>query len=740
MKTLGRILLEKWYIILTVVCLLALQAYCELSMPSYTADIVDVGIQQGGFDSPVPERIRESEMKNLFTVTTLAGLDGDEILACYELKDGVYELKSDLGEESKAFLEQKLNLSTAAFYSVDNMTAEKFAEIEPSLAAAPFPNLAEKAAAYKRAIADKTPVDHSDSFVVVFAQIFKEQLRELDPEMLSQMSIGYARGEFDKSTGTGGERQMDYIYSAGGRMLLLALISMISTVIVTFLAARVAAFFARETRKAAFAKVLSFGNAEFDNFSTASLITRCTNDVQAVQMALVFGMRILVFAPIMGFGAFFKVMNQGSSMGWVIGIAVGLLLALVITLFTVAMPKFTLIQKLIDKLNLVSREVLTGLPVIRAFSREEYENERFDKANKDLTRVNIFVNRAMATMFPTMMFIMNGISVLIIWAGSHSIDAGNMRVGDLMAFISYTMQIIMSFLMLSMLSVFLPRAAVSAKRLGEIMDTKVSVKDPEHPVRFNSVTSRPKLEFKNVCFKYQGAEENVLENIAFSSKVGETTAIIGATGSGKSTLANLIPRFFDATAGEILIDGVNIKNASLHDLRAKIGYIPQKATLFSGTIRSNIAFSDEEMGDLHVIRAAKIAQAEEFIETKAEKYDDPISQAGANISGGQKQRLSIARAIAKNPEIYIFDDSFSALDFKTDSSLRKALFESGALKSSTVLIIAQRISTIMRADRIIVLDDGRVAGIGTHAELLKTCEAYKQIAYSQLSEKELEVS
>jgi len=734
MRKLFNILAQKWYIVLTAICLLALQAYCELSLPSYTADIVNVGIQQGGVDTPVPPKIRKDEMDSLLFISFNDGdPDKDAVLSAYADRGGIYEHTDD---KNDALIEEKLSLSMAALYSVDNMTPETFAGFKSNL---PAFISGEKIAGFEKMLADKN-VDNTDSLVIVIAQIFKERLKSLDTQIVRQMSIEYAKAEYVKAGGDADKRQMDYIFSSGGTMLLFALTSMAATVIVTFLASRTAAFFARETRKAMLAKVMSFSNAEFDSFSTASLITRCTNDIQSTQMAITFGMRVLVFAPIMGFGAFFKVMRQGNSMGWVIGLAVGLLLALVITLFTFAMPKFTLIQKLIDKLNLVSREILTGLPVIRAFSREQHERDRFDKANTDLTKVNIFVNRAMATMFPTMMFIMNGISVLIIWAGAKNIDAGNMQVGDLMAFINYTMQIIMSFLMLSMLSVFLPRAVVSFKRIGEVLDKKISVADPEHPVRFNSVTSRPKLEFKNVCFKYANAEENVLENISFVSKVGEITAIIGATGSGKSTLANLIPRFFDATSGEILVDGVNVKSASMSDLRKKIGFISQKATLFSGTIKSNIAYSDENMDEERIIRAAKISQAEEFILEKENKYDDAISQGGSNISGGQKQRLSIARAVAKNPEIYIFDDSFSALDFKTDSALRKALFESGTLKNSTVIIIAQRISTIMHANRIIVLDDGKVAGTGSHSELLKTCEPYRQIAYSQLSEKELEVS
>jgi ATP-binding cassette subfamily B protein len=483
-------------------------------------------------------------------------------------------------------------------------------------------------------------------------------------------------------------------------------------------------------------RVLRFGNREFDELSAASLITRCTNDVQQTQMFLAMGVRLLIFAPIMGLGAFFKVIRQGSEMGWVIGLAVGIIFTIVLALFVVAVPKFNRIQKLIDNLNRVSREILTGLPVIRAFSREEHEKKRFDVANLDLTKINIFINRVMATMFPTMMFIMNGVSVLIIWEGAKQIDAGTMLVGDLIAFINYAMQIIMSFLMLSMMSVILPRAVISFRRIGEVLDKPVSVNNPENPVKFKDITGR--VEFRGVSFRYRNAEENALNNVSFVSNAGETTAIIGSTGSGKSTLVNLIVRFFDVTEGEILIDGVNVKDVTLEDLRDKIGYIPQKSYLFSGTVRSNIAYSDEGMDDERVVRAARIAQAEEFIESKDGKYDEAISQGGSNVSGGQRQRLSIARAIAKNPEIYIFDDSFSALDFKTDAALRKALFESEATKNSTVIIVAQRISTVMNADRIIVLEHGVVAGIGTHARLLETCEPYRQTAYSQLSKEELE--
>ena len=518
-------------------------------------------------------------------------------------------------------------------------------------------------------------------------------------------------------------------------MLGIALLSMISTVAVGFLGARAAAKLGQDLRGNVFKKVVSFSNTEMDKFSTASLITRSTNDIQQIQTLMVMLLRIVFYAPILAIGGVIKVLNTNTSMGWIIGVAVLAILSLVMLLFAVVMPKFKIVQKLVDKLNLVTREILTGILVIRAFSTEKHEEKRFDKANQDLTKTNLFVTRTMSLMMPLMMLIMNGITILIVWSGAHSINDGGMQVGDLMAFIQYTMQIIMAFLMISMVSIMLPRAAVSAVRVEEILSTGLSIEDPKNKKSFDD-NKKGLIEFKDVAFKYPGADEDVLSNISFTAKPGETTAFIGSTGSGKSTLINLIPRFYDITKGEILVDGVNIKDVSQHDLREKIGYVPQKGVLFSGTIESNLKYGRDNATEEEVARAAKIAQATEFITGMSEGLQTEISQGGTNVSGGQKQRLSIARAIAKNPEIYIFDDSFSALDFKTDTLLRKALKHETA--ESTVLIVAQRISTILQADQIIVLEEGQVVGRGTHKELLNNCEVYKQIALSQLSKEELD--
>ena len=509
---------------------------------------------------------------------------------------------------------------------------------------------------------------------------------------------------------------------------------MLLTVLVGFIASRVAASLGKELRGRVFRKVVSFSHAELDRFSTASLITRSTNDIQQIQMLFVMLLRIVFYAPIIGIGGVIKVLNTNTSMAWIIAVAVMAVLTLVIVLFAVAMPRFKIMQKLVDKVNLVTREILTGLPVIRAFSTQKHEEERFDKANKDLTRTNLFVNRVMTTMMPMMMLIMNGITVLIMWNGAHGVDAGSMQVGDLMAFMQYTMQIVMAFLMISMFSIMLPRASVSAGRIEEVLQTEPVIRDPEQTVSFDDA-KRGLVEFKNVSFRYPGAEENVLENISFTAKPGETTAFIGSTGSGKSTLINLIPRFYDITEGELLVDGADVRRVSQHDLRAKIGYVPQKGVLFSGTIASNLRYGNNDASQEELDKAAQIAQAADFIGEKPDGFDSEISQGGTNVSGGQKQRLSIARAIAIHPEIYIFDDSFSALDYKTDVALRKALKEETA--GSTVLIVAQRISTILHAEQIIVLDEGKIVGKGTHKELLKTCEVYQQIAMSQLSKEEL---
>ena len=500
------------------------------------------------------------------------------------------------------------------------------------------------------------------------------------------------------------------------------------------MASRVGAATGRDLRGRVFRKVVGFSNNEFDHFSTASLITRSTNDIQQIQLIIVMLLRIVLYAPILAIGGVIQVFQTNVSMSWIIGLAVVLIGLVILLLFLVAMPKFRIMQSLVDRVNLVMREILTGLPVIRAFSTQKHEEERFDRANRDLTRTNLFVNRAMTFMMPVMMLIMNGVSVLIMWNGAHGIDNGQMQVGDMMAFIQYTMQIIMGFLMLCMLSIMLPRAAVAADRVEEVLASRTAIKDPDRAEHF-SENEKGVLRFDHVSFRYPGADENVLEDITFTAKPGETTAIIGSTGSGKSTLVNLVPRFYDVTAGSITLDGADIRNVSQHELREKLGYVPQKGVLFSGDIASNIMFGNPDGGEAEMVEASRIAQAEEFIEGKKDRYQSPIAQGGSNVSGGQKQRLSIARAIAKHPEVFIFDDSFSALDFKTDVTLRKALRQK--TKESTVLIVAQRISTIMNAEQIIVLDDGRIAGVGTHRELLENCEVYRQIAASQLSEAEL---
>ena len=532
------------------------------------------------------------------------------------------------------------------------------------------------------------------------------------------------------------EGKNDYILVAGFQMLGISLISMIAAILVMLLASKVGAKIGKTLREKVFSKILKFSHEELNKFSTASLITRSTNDVQQIQQFVSMSFRVVVYAPIIGIGGFIKVLtNTDNSMAWIIGLAILLIAFVVGTLFIIAMPKFKKLQTLTDKLNLVSREILTGLPVIRAFNKEKNEEKRFDVANTDLMKTNIFVNKAMSLMMPLLMFIMNSMSILVIWVGAHKINEGLLQVGDMMAFIQYMMQIIISFLLISMMSIMIPRSSVSANRINEVLETEAKIKDKKETKKFDS-DKKGLVEFKNVSFKYPDADTEILENISFTAKPGQTTAIIGSTGSGKSTAVNLIPRFYDVTSGELLIDGVNVKDVAQKDLRDIIGFVPQKGILFSGTIESNIKYSDEKMSDEEMKEAAKIAQATEFIEAKDEQYKSEISQGGSNVSGGQKQRLSIARAIAKDPEIFVFDDSFSALDFKTDSKLREEL--SKKTKNKTVIIVAQRISTILNADQIIVLEEGKFVGIGRHEELLKTNETYRQIAYSQLSEKELE--
>ncbi|NFH67841.1 ABC transporter ATP-binding protein [Clostridium botulinum] len=729
------------WLILAILVLLVGQAVCDLTLPKYTSDIVNVGIQHGGVDKITPDVIRESEMERLSLF--IEDRDYKEVLENYDLVN-----KGSTSDEEYPLLEEE-NL-----YVLKNIDKNKIEELnsifgKPMVMVSNFESDSDKVKAMENQMISSVPsgvLKEDANIFDIFKIMPEEQFKEitssmneifskLDDSSIEQMAVSFVKNEYTKVGVNMDKYQTDYIFSSGAKMLGFALVSMIATILVTLIASRVAATFSRDLRSSVFKKVVGFTNKEFDDFSTASLITRCTNDIQQIQILTVMVLRFVLYAPILGIGGFIKVLNTNSTMSWVIGVAILSILSLVSVLFAIAMPKFKKLQKLVDKINLVAREILTGIPVIRAFSTEKHEEERFDKANKELTDVNLFVNKIMSCMMPAMMFIMNGITVLIVWVGASKIENATMQVGDLMAFIQYTMQIIMAFLMLSMISIMISRAAVSAKRIAEVLDTEGLIKDPVSVKSFDN-NKKGYVEFKNVNFRYPKAEEDVLSNINFTAKPGQTTAIIGSTGSGKTTLVNLIPRFFDTTEGEILVDGVDVRNVTQHDLRDKIGYVPQKGMLFSGTIESNIKYGAENAPKEVIMNAARVAQATEFIEAKDDTYNSPISQGGNNVSGGQKQRLSIARAIAKQPEIYIFDDSFSALDYKTDIVLRKALNEQ--IKDGTILIVAQRISTVLNADKIIVLDEGKIVGKGTHKELLKSCEVYKQIALSQLSKEELE--
>lgn len=716
--------------ILLILVLLGVEAYGDLSLPQYTSNLVNVGIQQDGIDSIVPQTIRKSEMDKI----TLFMEEKDKALISenYTETEGssplTLSLNKDIAEDTKDTLAAALEYPMVMVYGMEGGFSESGGD-----ASAMMGNMSSAGLDLDTLVA--MPQQQQAEMISVIKDKTKT-LKDMDSSILQQMGINYVKAEYQACGIDLSELRSDYIWGTGGKMLAMALLIGICTVLVTFLAARVGAFFAHDLRKNVFSKVVRFSGGDFNKFSSASLITRCTNDIQQVQIVVILFLRMVLYAPIIGVGAFFMVLRSDTSMAWIIGVAVGLVLTVVMVLLIATMPKFKSLQRLVDKVNLVTREILTGLPVIRAFRREEHENSRFEDSNTELTDVNLFVNRAMAMMMPLMMLIMNGICVLIVWVGADAISVGSMQVGGLMAFIQYTMQIIMSFLIISMISIMLPRALVSANRIAEVLETENTIKESSAPKKFLKDFKKGVVEFENVSFRYPNAEEDILKNISFTAKPGETTAFIGSTGSGKSTVANLIPRFYDVTAGKILIDGVDIRNVSLFDLREKIGYVPQKATLFSGTVASNISYcGNHEVKNIK--KAAAIAQAEDFIEEMEQGYKSPIAQGGTNVSGGQRQRLSIARAIAKNPEIYLFDDCFSALDYKTDAALRKALHEYTA--ESTVLIIAQRISTVINADTIVVLDDGEVAGIGTHQELMKTSEVYRQIALSQLSEEELAI-
>ncbi|MDU2993907.1 MAG: ABC transporter ATP-binding protein [Clostridium sp.] len=726
--------------ILVIVLFLIGQAVCDLSLPDYTSKVVNIGIQQGGVENPVPDVIRATEMDKLMLFMNES--DKNTVLSNYNHLD-----KASLSDKDLTGDEPIYELNTK-----DKKTIEELSNIfgKPMLIVEGFESDSKETKKMKEQMMANLPpqmIQNGDVDVFqVFSLMPEEELSEMrktidekfsdmPDSIITQSAISYVKGEY-KNLGIDTDKlQTNYMFLAGAKMLGIALLSALATIVVGFLGARVAATLGKNLRSKVFNKVMSFSNTEMDKFSTASLITRSTNDIQQVQMLMVMMLRVVIYSPIIAIGGIIKVTKTNTSMTWIIAVAVIAILSLVMILFIVVMPKFKVVQKLVDRVNLVTREILTGIPVIRAFSTQKYEEKRFDKANLDLTKTNIFVNRVMACMMPAMMLVMNGISVLIMWNGAHGVDSGAMQVGDMMAFIQYTMQIIMSFLMISAISIMLPRAAVCVQRVDEVISTDLIIEDKEQTENFKE-DKKGYIEFNNVSFKYPNAEEDVLSDISFVAKPGETTAFIGSTGSGKSTLINLIPRFYDVTEGSIKVDGVDVRNVSQHDLREKIGYVPQKGILFSGTIDSNLRYGREEATDVEIVRAAEIAQAMEFISSKPERFETEISQGGTNVSGGQKQRLSIARAIAKNPEIYIFDDSFSALDFKTDSALRKALKQETS--DSTVLIVAQRISTILHADQIIVLDEGKVVGKGTHNELLKNCEVYKQIALSQLSKEELE--
>lgn len=727
MKHVLRVLKKYSFYIVLIFVLLFLQANCDLTLPEYTSDIVNIGIQQNGIESPVPEVIREEEYDKLLLFMTseskdkvndsytLITKDNTEYLEKYPLlnEENLYILKDDASDLR--------NVITMPMIMVYNISQDNFDLSSLDM------QIPEGISIYE-ALRLMDEQQH-DEFIAKISEKYSEDTVSL----LEQTAIVYLKDEYVKIGLDVEKMQISYIATTGLKMLGLALLSMVLTIASVFLTSRVAAFFSRDLRSKVVNKVMTYSTTEFESFSTASLITRSTNDIQQIQMLIVMLLRIVFFAPIMGFGALAKV--SGNDMSWIIALAVGTIIGFVIILFALAMPKFNKVQKLIDKVNLVSREILSGIPVIRAFGTEKHEEKRFDNANKDLMKVNLFVNRVMTIMMPSMMFIMNGVSVLIVWIGASKIDAGTIQVGTLIAFITYTMQIIMSFLMISMVSIMVPRAFVSLKRIGEVLDKDTSIKQIDKPLKFNNEL-KGIVEFKDVYFRYPDAEEDVLQNISFKANPGTTTAFIGSTGSGKSTLINLIPRFFDVTGGKILIDGIDIRSANIDKLRDKIGYVPQKGTLFSGTIESNIAFGLDKVDKEKIESAAKISQSLEFIENKKDKFKSEISQGGTNVSGGQRQRLAIARAIAIDPEIYIFDDSFSALDYKTDAKLRKELAKS--TKNATIFIVAQRISTVMQADQIIVLDKGHIVGIGTHKELLKSCDIYKEIAYSQLSKEELE--
>lgn len=731
--------------ILIAIALLFVQANADLALPDYMSKIVNVGIQQGGIENAIPQAIRQSEMNGL--TVFMSASEKELVLADYTLEDSSSNKYTTLVKTYPLISSEPIYVLKA----VDQAEKDK---IDPIMGKALL-----TIAGIRQILADPTKaaaiaqamginISNIPAGVDVISLLGKlpaeklapitamanQRFAALDKSMITQMAVAVVKTEYDALGMDTGKLSTTFIVNVGTSMLLLTLLSVACVIIVGFLSARTAAGLARDLRRNVFERVENFSSAEFDQFSTASLITRSTNDITQIQMVVIMLVRMVFYAPIIGIGGVIRAIGKSSSMWWIIALAVIVLLGLILIVYIIAMPKFKSIQGLIDRLNLVTRENLTGMMVIRAFNKQSFEEERFDKANKDLTGTGLFINRVMVVMMPVMMLVMNGLSLLIIWVGAHQVAEATMQVGDMMAFLQYAMQIVFAFLMLSLMFIILPRAAVSAGRIADVLETKPSIKDPDQPKKFPE-PFKGTVEFRNVSFRYPDAEDDVLHDISFVARSGETTAFIGGTGSGKSTIVNLIPRFYEVTQGAILLDGIDIRDVTQHDLREKIGYVPQKSNLFSGTIESNLLYADKNASNLDLQASLEVAQATDFVNTNPEGMRAEIAQGGMNVSGGQKQRLSIARALVKKPPIFIFDDSFSALDFKTDAALRKALKE--RISTSAILIVTQRISTIMNAEQIIVLEDGKVVGKGVHADLMKSCNTYRDIAISQLSKEEL---
>jgi ATP-binding cassette subfamily B multidrug efflux pump len=727
------------WLVLVIFILLFVQAISELSLPSYMSDIINVGVQQHGIENSVPSAIRASEMERLMLF--MSGSDKNTVGQSYVLLD-----KETLSSEDyDKYLESYSVLASEPVYKLDIAGESELEKLDGIFGK----SIMIVYAIEQQGLAQYMPEgitlpDGVDPFVFIsqlpaeqleaMMQGVDTQLKAMPESIITQSSAAYLAVEYETVGISLSNLQMDYMLRIGGLMMALALLSAASSITVGYLSSRVAAGFSRDVRLKLFRKVTDFSNTEFDKFSTASLITRSTNDIQQIQMVLVILLRMVFYAPMMGIGGIIMALRQDVSMSWIIAAAVGILLALIGTAFSIAIPRFKLVQKLVDRLNLVTREILTGLMVIRAFNTQKYEEKKFDCANADVTKINLFINRVMVFMMPAMMFLMNGVTLLVIWVGAHQVDAGNLQVGNMMAFMQYAIMIIFSFLMVSLVFIMLPRASVSAERIAEVIETDTVINDPDKPRKYaENVSGR--VEFRKVCFRYPGAEDYVLKDINFTAAAGQTTAFVGSTGSGKSTLINLIPRFYDVSEGAVLVDGIDVREVTQHDLRDKIGYVPQKSLLFSGTIESNLRYGAEDAPMSDIEKAAETAQGLEFIRASENGFGTAVSEGAANFSGGQKQRLSIARALARKTEIYIFDDTFSALDFKTDAALRKALKKDTG--DAALLIVAQRISTVLKADQIIVLDKGSVAGVGSHKELMQTCQVYRELALSQLSEKEL---